>query len=153
TAQAADSGGDNDGFEGNPTNAFADGGGVATNTNGSGDRHRFFNYGIAIPAGCTVKGIEVRLDWRLGRTLGTSSMSVELSGDAGGTFTAAKTDGQETTQEHTAILGASTDTWGRAWTASQLGDANFRVRVTSNSTSGLRDFFLDWVPVRVTWGP
>jgi len=153
TAQAADSGGDNDGFEGNPTNAFADGGGVATNTNGAGDRHRFFNYGIAIPAGCTVKGIEVRLDWRLDRTLGTSSMSVELSGDAGGTFTAAKTDGQETTQEHTAILGASTDTWGRAWTASQLGNANFRVRVTSNSTSGLRDFFLDWVPVRVTWGP
>src|SRR5262249_44466487 len=65
TAQAADSGGDNNGFESNPTNAFADGGGVATNNNGAGDRHRFFNYNISIPAGCTVRGIEVRLDWRL----------------------------------------------------------------------------------------
>ena len=153
TAQAADSGGDNNGFEGTPTNAFADGGGVATNNNGAGDRHRYFNYNLSIPADCTVRGIEVRVDWRLSSTFGTNSLSIELSGDGGATWTPLKTDTTETTSEHTAILGSPTDLWGRSWTANNLSNANFRVRVTSNSSSSIRDFFLDWVAVRVTFGP
>jgi hypothetical protein len=153
TADAADTGGDGDGFEWNPTNAFADGGWFAANYDGAGDRHRYYTYGVSIPAGCSVSGIEVRLDWWLDSTFGTSSMSVELSWDGGATWTAAKTDGTETTFEHTAVLGGSTDTWGRSWTAAQLSDGNFRVRVTSNSDSGFRDFFLDWVPLKVYYGP
>jgi hypothetical protein len=35
----------------------------------------------------------------------------------------------------------------------ELSDANFRVRVTSDSDSSLPDFFLDWVPVKVYYGP
>jgi hypothetical protein len=64
-----------------------------------------------------------------------------------------KTDNQETTAEHTAVLGSSADTWGRAWTAGELSNTNFRVRIISNSTRSARDFFLDWVAVRVTFGP
>jgi hypothetical protein len=78
-AQAADTGGDDNGFEGSPVNAFADGGGVATNNNGEGDRHRYFNYNLTIPTDCSVRGIEVRLDWRLDNTAGISSLSVQLS--------------------------------------------------------------------------
>jgi polyhydroxybutyrate depolymerase len=155
-AQAADTGGDNDGFEGVPTNAFVDGGGVATNNNGAGDRHRYFNYNLTTPTSCNVRGIEVRLDWRLSSTIGTNSMSVELSSDGGQTWTAMKTDTAETTAEHTTVLGSDTDTWGRSWTAADLSNANFRLRVTSNSSgsfSDIRDFFLDWVAVRVTFGP
>jgi hypothetical protein len=153
TAQAADSGGDNNGFEGTPTNAFADGGGVATNNNGGGDRHRYFNYNLTIPTTCTVRGIEVRLDWRMDSTFGTNSLSVQLSADGGATWTTVKTDTQETTSEHTVVLGSPTDTWGRSWTAANLNNANFRVRVICNSTSSFRDFFLDWASVRVTFGP
>jgi hypothetical protein len=153
TAEAADTGGDNDGFENNPTNAFADEGGQASNNNGSGDRHRFYDYNATIPAGCIVRGIEVRLDWRLNGTNGTNTMGVELSGDAGATFTAEKQDTQETTQLHTGFLGSPSDTWGQTWTAANLTNANFRVRVISSSTVTGRDFFLDWVSVRVTYGP
>src|SRR5262245_2664876 len=156
SAQAADTGGDNDGFEGVPTNAFADGGGVATNNNGAGDRHRYFNYNLTTPTSCNVRGIEVRLDWRLSSTIGTNSMSVELSSDGGQTWTAMKVDTVETTAEHTTVLGSPTDTWGRSWTAADLSNGNFRLRVTSNSSgsfSDQRDFFLDWVAVRVTFGP
>ncbi len=153
TAQVADTGGDWNGFEFNPTNAYADGGGNASNYNGAGDRHRYYNYGVSVGANCAIKGIEVRLDWWLDSTFGTSSMSVELSWDGGTSWTAAKTDTQETTSEHTVVLGGSTDTWGHAWTVAELGDANFRVRVTSNSDSSFRDFFLDWVPVKVYYGP
>ena len=153
SAQSADAGGDGNGFQTNPTNAFADGGGEASNTNGAGDRHRWFNYNVSIPTGCSIKGIEVRMDWRLDSTFGTSSMGVELSANAGSTWTAVKTDAQETTSLHTVTLGSASDTWGRTWTATDLGNANFRVRTTSNSTSSFRDFFLDWIPVRVNYGP
>jgi polyhydroxybutyrate depolymerase len=153
TAQAADTGGDNNGFEGTPTNAFANSGGVATNNNGAGDRHRYSNYNLTIPTNCNVRGIEVRLDWRLDSTSGTNSMSAQLSSDEGVTWTALKTDTRETTAEHSGVLGSVTDTWGRSWTTEQLNNTNFRLRLISNSTSSTRDFFLDWAAVRVTFGP
>jgi hypothetical protein len=153
SANAADTGGDGNGFEVNPTDAYADGGGYASNMAGAADRHRYYNYGISIPGGCSIKGIEVRLDWWLDGVSGTNSMSAALSWNTGTSWTAVKTDSTETTSEHTGILGGSADTWGRAWTAAQLSDANFRVRLTSNSTIGTRNFFLDWVPVRVYYGP
>jgi hypothetical protein len=152
TAQAPDTG-DGDGFEQDPTNAFADEAGYATNSHGEGDRHFFYDYSISIPPGCSVAGIEVLLDWWLDSITGTNSMSVELSWGGGASWTSAKTDSTETTVEHTAVLGGSNDTWGRSWTSTELGNDNFRVRVTSNSDEPLRDFFLDWVSVRVSYGP
>jgi hypothetical protein len=149
TATATDTGGDGDGFELNPTNAFSDGGGNATNENGADDRQRYYNYGFSISSDCAIEGIEVRLDWWLDDTIGTNSMSVELSWDGGTSWTTAKEDTQETTSEHSVVLGGPADTWGRSWSASELGDVNFRVRLTSSSTSGFRDFYLDWVPVKV----
>lgn len=152
-SQAADSGGDGDGFESNATSAFADGGGVASNRNGGGDRHRYYSFGVSIPAGCAIKGIELRLDWYLDSSFGDNSISAELSWNGGASWTAAKTDVTETTSEHTATLGGASDLWGRSWTASDLSNSNLRVRVTSNSPQPLRDFYLDWVPVRITYGP
>jgi FtsP/CotA-like multicopper oxidase with cupredoxin domain len=153
TAEAADTGGDGNGFELNPANAFTDGAGFASNIDGAGDQHRYYVYGFdgAIPAGATILGIEAQLDWWLDGTGGANSMSVELSWDGGATWTAAKTDTRETKTEHTVVLGSDSDTWGRTWTPGELSDANFRVRVRSNSTSENRDFFLDWVPVQVSY--
>jgi hypothetical protein len=151
--QAADSGGKGDGFEVNPTYAFADDSLYALNVNGPGDRHRYYDYSISIPSGCSIKGIDVRLDWWLDSIEGTNSMSVELSWDSATSWTTAKTDSTETTSEHTAVLGGSTDTWGRTWTSAELTNPYFRVRVTSNSDQSSTDFYLDWVPVRVYYGP
>jgi len=154
SAQAADTGGDGDGFEVNPTRAFADGSpGHALNKNGAGDRHRYSGYGVTIPPFCTVKGIEVRLDWWLDNDLGNNDLLVELSWDGGTSWTAARSTTAEPTSETTSVLGSPGDTWGRAWTAADLSNPSFRVRVTSNSdfTGSSRDFFLDWIPVRVTY--
>jgi hypothetical protein len=151
--QAADTGGNGNGFELNPTNAFADDSSYALNVDGPGDRHRYYDYAISIPSGCSIKGIEMRLDWWIQNTTGTNSMSVELSWDGGTSWTAAKTDSTETTSEHTALLGGSSDTWGRTWTPAELSDDNFRARVASNSDQSWMDFYLDWVPVKVYYGP
>src|SRR3990172_6628817 len=72
-AAVTSSSGDDNGFQTSPTNAYADGGGNATDTDsGTGtstsctstskDRHRYYNYGVSVPGGATVTGIEVRLD-------------------------------------------------------------------------------------------
>ena len=149
SANATDSGGSGNGFEVSPQNAYSDGSSYASNNNGAADRHRYYNYGISLPAGSSVKGIEVRMDWWLDSTSGTNSQCLGLSWDGGTTWTTQKCDTQETTTEHTAVLGSSTDTWGHTWTVNELSNANFRVRVESKSTSSLRDFRLDWLPVKV----
>jgi len=56
----ADSGGDGDGFETNPTRAYADGApGFADNDNGDGDRHCYWGYNFGDLSGSTIDGIKV----------------------------------------------------------------------------------------------
>ena len=162
SAEAADSGGDGDGFEVTPTNAFADGGTdpnyKAENIDGDGDRHRYYNYGISIKSACTIPGIEVRVDWWLANLGGTNTLSVEVSWDGGTSWTAAKTDTEDGATEHSVVLGGPADTWGHAWTVAELSNANFRVRLTTSCTGpptpcNNEDYFLDWVPVKVSYGP
>lgn len=156
SAEAPTSGGDGDGFEQTPTGAFADGGSNASNQDGPGDRHLYYDFGIAVSSLCEIVGIEVRLDWWVSLPLGTNSASVELSWDGGATWTAAKTDTQTSTSEQTAVLGSPTDDWGRTWSPLELIDDEFRVRITTDCSGlscALQDFFLDWLPVRVYYAP
>jgi len=156
SANTATTGGDNNGFEQNPTCAYADGGCAAASIdNGTGnnaDRHIFYNYGISLPADAITYGMEVRLDWRLDSTSGTNYMDVDLSWNGGSSWTSTKRDSTETTSEHTTVLGGPADTWGRTWSASDFSNSNFRVRVHAYSSYNTRDFYLDWIPVRVTYG-
>jgi hypothetical protein len=159
TANAPDSGGDGNGFQSSPLSAYADDAAVATDTNsGSGtstsctnsgkDRHRFYDFGFAIPDGSAIAGIEVRLDARADSTAGSPRMCVQLSWDGGTTWTAAKATGTLSTSMNTLLLGGAADTWGRTWSAANLSNANFRLRVINVASSTSRDFFLDWVAVR-----
>ena len=153
TAEAATTGGDGDGFELNPTNAFADDAAFASNIDGASDRHLFYNYGFSIPSACAIRGIEVRLDWYLDDIATANNMRVWLSWDGGTSLTTAlRRDTVETTTEHTTVLGSPVDRWERSWTLAELNDANFRVRLRSGSGDPFRDFFLDWVPVSVHYG-
>ena len=165
SAESPDTGGDNNGFELNPTHAFINNGNAfASNIDGPGDRHRYYNYGVnTVPAGSFINGIEVRLDWWSNVADGDNSMKVELSWDGGTSWTVAKTSISESKSDtNSKVLGNATDDWGHTWTASELSDAYFRVRVTSSCTGGpttgtkkcsLRDFFLDWVAVKVHYTP
>ena len=153
TANTPDSGGSGNGFESNPTGAYADGGSSALNTNGVGDTHRYFNYNISVPPGATITGIEVRSDWWMDSTTGTNSLGFELSWDGGATWTNSVSTSGDSTSQQTSVLGGNGDTWGHVWNSAQFNNTNFRVRVTSNCTSSgscsSRDFNLDWLPVKV----
>jgi hypothetical protein len=163
-AAVTTSSGDNDGFQTTPSNACTDGAGSAEDVNtGTGspdtcasikkDRHLFYNYGFTVPAGASIRGIEVRLDAWVDQLSTNPFTCVELSWDGGATWTAAKNTPDLVTSETTYSLGSTSDTWGRTWTVSDLSDANFRVQITNVAGFNGRDFFLDWVAVRVTYTP
>jgi len=162
TANAPGSAGDGNGFEVNPGNAMADdalnavdnNSGTASSTSCTStarDKHQFFNYGITLPSGAAVKGIEVRLDSRVDDTAGSPRMCVELSWDGGISWTAPLATSTLSTSMRSRTLGGAANTWGRAWTPAELSNGNFRVRITNAANSTSRDFTLDWVAVRVSY--
>jgi hypothetical protein len=158
------SGGDNNGFQTSPTNAYSSNSlyavdtnsGTSTSTscaNSGKDRHAFYTYNVNLPLSAVVLGIEVRADARVDSTSGTPRMCVQLSWDGGVTWTAAKTTATLGTGLGTYTLGSATDMWGRTWAINDLSNTNFRVRITNIAASTARDFSLDWLAVRVTYRP
>jgi len=163
-AQSPDAGGDGNGFERSPANTLSDGGGVAEDHNGGAtrstscssagrDRHQLSDFGLDVPAGASVVGVELRLDARADSSSRSPALCVQLSWDGGVTWTAHKVTAALGSSERTYLLGGSADTWGRVWSPDDLANGNFRVRVTNVADSTLRDFFLDWVAVRVYYWP
>lgn len=160
TANVATSGGDGNGYETNPTNAYTDDGIFGMDVNsGSGssssctstqkDNHRFYDYGLTLPTGHVVAGIEVRLDAKVDSTAGAPKICVQLSWNGGTNWTTIKNTTTLSTGEASYILGSLTDTWGTFWDGTKIANGNFIVRVVDVSSSTARDFSLDWVSVRL----
>ncbi|HKZ50371.1 MAG TPA: hypothetical protein VJ256_01240, partial [Dehalococcoidia bacterium] len=108
-------------------------------------------YSFSLPGGVTVKGIEVRLDAKVDSTSGSPKMCVQLSWDAGISWTTAKLTPRLGRTEATYTLGGATDTWGRSWSLGDFDNANFRLRIINVASSTARDFSLDWVAVRISY--
>jgi len=130
----------------NPTRAYTDGVGFATALDGQ--EHRYWGYGISIPSGNRVVGIQVVVDARRDGTR-HSALYVELSWDGGVSWTTTGYfAGWMPTSWRQYFLGGASDTWGRTWTAAELADGGFRVRLRAVEASRL-----DWVTVRVHFQP
>jgi hypothetical protein len=165
-SSAADTGGDGNGYETSTASACADDSVMASDLNtGTGarstacvnvanDRHRFRDFSFGLPGSVTlVSGIQVRADVGLNNNGGTSRLCVELSGDGGSTWTAAKVLTLSGAAEATYLYGGAADTWGKAWTAGEFTNANFRVRFTDATNQPNKDYLLDYVSVNVTYTP
>lgn len=167
TANVPVAGGDGNGFEQNPANGYGDDGVLAVDNNsGTGavndcydlekDRHLFYHYGIGFlggGGGANPLGIEVRLDAKVDNTADSPHLCVQLSWNGGANWTTARWTPNLITSEKIYVVGASYDTWGRVWQASDFSNDNFRVRVVSVVGSTVRDFSLDWVAVKVYYLP
>ncbi|HJS20046.1 MAG TPA: PQQ-binding-like beta-propeller repeat protein [Anaerolineales bacterium] len=163
TAQTSNAG-DNNGYQTNPANAYANDSSVTTDidsgTNKSvsctdigKDKHHYYNYNLNLPATAVIQGIQVRLDARADTTSGSPKICVQLSWDGGITWTTARSTTTLSTSEATYILGSPSDTWGRTWNSSHFNNANFRLRVIDVSGNPSLDFFLDYVAVNVAYQP
>jgi hypothetical protein len=162
--------GDNDGFQSNPDRACTDDGINAmdsrsgtggTQSCGSGatpdvrkDRHRFWGFATGSPATVTsIDGIEVRADIGLNNNAGSTNVCIQLSWDAGTTWTSMQAATIKAIALNTYTYGSPSDTWGRSWTAGELDPANFQVRVVNASTMANKQVRLDYLAIRVTYTP
>ena len=165
TSNAADTGGDGNGYETNPGNGCTDDGLVATDANsgtgtgtsctGTGkDRHRFWTYGLGLPAAVTsIDGITVRIRAAVSTTTGTNVICTQLSWNAGTSWTTAQQVTLTSTSLTSYTLGGSAFLWGRAWAVGDLSDANFRVSLIDVANSTSRTFTLDSAQVQVNYTP
>lgn len=121
-------------------------------------------FGITLPAGggLTIDGIEVAI-----RANSTDASGCTLRAALNWTGTTNVTNGNMTSVTQSVNLtgtyqyltfGSSTDTWGRTWSASDLSNANFRVRLEyRNPTTGGDPCAagavaqVDHIQVRVSW--
>lgn len=164
TSNAADTGGDGNGYQTTPGNACALDGNTARDinsgttttlgcTDAGQDRHRFWGYAFGLPGSIgTVRGIQVQPTVEVNNNGGTSLVCVQLSWDGGTSWTAAQQVGVDN-HLGTYTLGSVTDTWGHSWTLNQLSTTNFRVRIIDVSSRDGKDFDLDAVRVQVTYTP
>lgn len=165
TSNAADTGGNNNGYESLPANACGDDALVATDantgtnatlscTNAGKDRHRFWDFGLGVPATVTsVNGIQVRTDEGMNNNGGTSELCIELSWNGGTTWTTPKSVTLSGSAISTYAFGATNDLWGRTWAGSEFSSANFRVRVTDVTNQPNKNFLLEYLAVQVTYTP
>lgn len=165
TSNAADTGGDGNGYESLAANACGDDLAVATDANtgtnntvacvnAGKDRHRFWDFGLGIPASVSsVGGIQVRADVGMNNNGGTSQLCVELSWNGGTTWTTPKSVTLSGSAVATYGLGAVNDTWGRTWLGSELSNASFRVRITDATSQPNKSFLLEYLAVQVTYTP
>jgi hypothetical protein len=163
TTSIAGAGGDGNGYQTSRSNLWgAPNGSVASDpksgTAGSvscastaRDSEVASGYGLGT-LGSTILGIQVQLTGRVNSTGSTPKYCVQLSWDGGTDWTTGiAMTGNLTTSLASYTLGSTSNTWGRAWTASELSSANLRVRVIDLASSTARTFYLDAVGVSVTY--
>jgi hypothetical protein len=138
-------------------NAGSDGS-YATTTS-STTRGEWGNLGLSFPTGATIQGIEVGLEANRTGSSTSCRLRVDLSWNNGVTFTTGASGLRDspvlTTTDPAApyhLIGGATDLWGRAsWSAAELSDANFRVRVLNNPSGTCGTVRIDVIRVRVTY--
>jgi hypothetical protein len=169
TSQAAETtaAGDNNGYEAIPLRACADDGLTANDaSSGTGgtqvcgvgpvpsvlkDQHRFWGYALSLPATVSaIDGITVRADLGQSNNGGTTALCVQLSSDAGLTWTSLKSVAILGTGQATYALGGPADLWGRTWAVGDFAASSFRVRVVDATSQTNKSFELDYIAVSVT---
>jgi hypothetical protein len=162
--------GDNNGYQSNPARACVNDSLYAVDTDtGSGgtqscgsagtpdptkDRHRWWGFAFGLPGTVTsINGISLQADLKLDATSGSHNLCAQLSWDGGTTWTTIKSVAITAAAETTYTFGTTSDTWGHAWSATQLNTTNFRLRVIDASSQGARDFSLDYLAISVSYSP
>jgi hypothetical protein len=157
--------GDNDGYQTGAADAcdldgsYAVDASTGTDTSDSctaaaKDRHDFWGYAFGLPATVgAIEGITVRPTAGMNNNGGTTRICVQLSGDAGASWTDPLSVVLSDQAMTTYAIGGAAETWGHAWTASELDPALFRLRVIDSSTHPRKDIRLDAILVEITYVP
>ncbi len=167
SAAVTSSAGDNNGFEilfgSSPTDTTtSNDSGIRSTNSGTGassscstattnsDKHDFTNFGISIPEGAVVVGIVVAIEGRYDSNSGVNTVCAHLSYDGGSNWSSGQNTADMGNTDSTQTLGSSADLWGRSsWSATELNDINFKLRLMTLVANTARDFLLDYLTVTV----
>ncbi|MDF1497940.1 MAG: hypothetical protein P1P85_01100 [Patescibacteria group bacterium] len=115
------------------------------------------DFTLNVPADAlSIDGIKVEIEAQENNNSCDGYLNTYLSWDGGSGYTAAyrSPDSGELSMNFTLYTeGGTTDTWGRAWSASEFSNANFKVKIEgSNSKSG-KNIEIDYVWVTIYYTP
>ena len=119
----------------NPKNAYSSDDSYAVFNDYSMDSVEYKISAISIPAGATIKGIEVAVEANTTVPSGGYNLMVQLSKDGGSSFTTAKSSTIKGSTDVNYTYGGQTDLWGTTWSYSDFG-SNFRIKLQINATIG-----------------
>ena len=135
----------------NPTNAFANDPQDATAVGDNVDQG-FANFSLGVPAGSIVDGITVKVEAK--STATACRLQAELSSNGGSSYTSFK-NATLTTDYSVLTFGGASDTWGRVWDPTQLGNADFRLLLRNDdpgsNCAATDTTSVDYVTVTVTY--
>jgi len=139
----------------NPTNGYSSNNSRATiNADtlvGTGSQD-YGNFGLSIPSGDTVRGIEVKVE-SLTDSSGYHDLAIAVSKDNGSTWFAEKTIRYEDfdSVDGTKLAGHARSLWGLSWSPADLANANFKVKVrlAGRESTGVDDLGIDHIAVKV----
>lgn len=100
-----------------------------------GAQHDYYDFTFDVPAGATIDGILVSMEYKSYDATHPSGADFELSWDGGASYTSSgygviKTDTNDTTETQ----GGAADLWGHAWSQGECSNTNFRLRLTGTGT-------------------
>lgn len=143
---------DNSNAWNNVTNILADDGNYANiNHNGDSNTLKAATFGLSLPAGATITGIETQHQLKRTTTISGSITSINVA-KSDSTLGTAKTPGTAlTSSDLNYTAGGDGDLWGLTWTVSDIQASTFQTRLVVNR-SGSGFIFCDaaWVKVYYT---
>ncbi|MEJ0001766.1 MAG: MBG domain-containing protein [bacterium] len=119
--------------------------------NSAGDSIDYTTFGLSVPTGATINGIQVALE---GNRPDPRTIDISLSYDNGVHWTTVKNTGTLFTTgaaDKTVIFGGTSDIWGRTWSPAEFTNANFRIRLTALTTSAGDEFRVDQIQAKVSY--
>ncbi len=120
--------------------------------NTSSDQAIFSNFNVSLPAGAVITGITVTIRGHYDSATGTNTFCTFLSPDGGSTWTAGQKTGDVNASDVTNTLGGTSNLWGRSnWSASEVNNTNFRLRLMTLVASTSRDAFIDYLAITVSY--
>lgn len=131
----------------NPNNAFSSNDSYAV-FNDQNDRVDYTTFGLSIPSGATINGIELAFEANRPDPR-TVNFSLSTDGTTWTTGSGAKNSGSVSSTDATYILGGTSDLWNRTWTPADF--SNLRVRVDAQTTGPGDILNLDQLQVKVSY--
>lgn len=138
----------------NPSNATASDDSKATcgplNSGFSSDHLKATGFGFSIPAGATIDGFLVEIEYMQSTTAMTTTSSSDML-KAGSAHGSTKNTGiaDAASDTYVSVGGGSSDLWGGTWTASDVNGATFGVRVRLANSGSSGTFSVDHMRITV----